>query len=112
MAHKHAITIKGSIEFFVKKPDHSFGVEIRDGKGQIITKLYGGINKKVYLTDTTIGEMIDGEKYGKPVVVKKTAKTARSAKADKVEKDNGSDLSASIDALNKNMTKFFKMIRK
>ena len=104
MAHKHSVVVKGEVEFFVKKPNHSFGAEIRDAKGQIITKLYGSINKAVYMTDTTIGELIDGERYGK--AVKKTAKKA-SKKAEVVTKRAGRSVKGNVDVLAKNIANAF-----
>ncbi len=83
--HKHSTVVKGSVEFFVKKADKSFGVTILDKDDHIITKLYGSLNRKAYRQDFTIADLID--KKGK-VTFKKISK--RTDKEDKVEKDSTS----------------------
>ncbi len=103
MAHKHSVTIKGEVEFFVKKADKSFGVEIRNSAGNLVTKLYGSINRKAYMQDFTIGDLID--KKGK-VVFKKASRKA-TAKAEVVEKKAGKGIRKDIDQLSKNIANAF-----
>lgn len=43
--YKHSVTIKGESIFFVKKAGKSFGVLIKDAKGNEITKMYGSLKR-------------------------------------------------------------------
>lgn len=104
MAHKHAVTIKGEAEFFVKKAGKSFGVEIKDAKGNLVTKLYGSLGRTIRNSTLTIGEMIEGEKvvFDAPEKVAKRAK-----KAEKVAKAGRSNVRKDIDQLSKNIAQAF-----
>ena len=106
MAHKNAVSFKADVEFFVKKAGKSFGVEINDLKGNLITKLYGSLNRNIRNSTLTIGDMIEGEKVVFDAPEKRT--TRKSAKkAEKVEKRSGRSLKGNVDVLAKNIANAF-----
>jgi len=79
--HKNSITIKGEVEFFVKKTNKSFGLSVFNGKGEILTTLYGSLNRKVRNSNQTIGELI-GVSEKKEVVEKKSGGSIKSSVID------------------------------
>ena len=89
--HKNSITIKGEVEFFVKKTNKSFGLSVFNGKGEILTTLYGSLNRKVRNSNQTIGELI-GVSEKKEVVEKKSGGSIKSV----VEKKSGGSIKSSV----------------
>jgi len=101
--HKHSVTFKAEVEFFVKKADKSFGVEIRKD-GNLVTKLYGSLNRNVYRQDFSIADLID--KKGK-VTFKKIGKTSAKAEKEVITKRGRSNIKGSVDTLAKNIAEAF-----
>jgi hypothetical protein len=104
MAHKTAVVIKGEAEFFVKKAGKSFGVEIKDAKGNLVTKLYGSLGRTIRNSTLTIGEMLEGEKLVFDAPEKRVKK---SAKKEVAQKTGRSNVRKDIDQLSKNIAQAF-----
>ncbi len=57
--YKNSVTIKGESIFFVKKAGKSFGVLIKDTKGNEITKMYGSLKRALrHDRSETVADMI------------------------------------------------------
>ena len=102
MAHKHSMVVKSEVEFFVKKAGKSFGVEIKDTKGNLITKLYGSLNRTIRNSTQTIGDLIEGEKINFDAPEKKGTK-----KGAVVTKKAGKGINKDVEGLAKNIAKAF-----
>jgi len=73
--HKSSVTIKGEVEFFVKKAGKSFGLSVFDSKGELLTTTYGSLDRRIRNSTLTIGDMILGTKK----VAKKGSKSVKNA---------------------------------